>query len=84
MKLVGASRGEIQESALLLAGISSRLSEELYEGDEPDFEQVKVLAWRAKRALDGLDRALKWKLEVSGEQMAWLLLPLALAYLLLV
>ena len=68
-KLVGASPAEIKEAAALFAGIASRLSEELCEGDEPDFSEVKVLVWRAERALRELDSSLKWRLEVSGEQV---------------
>jgi len=69
-RLVGSTRTEIREAALLFAGIASRLSEELYEGDEPDFGEVKVLVWRARRALEALDRALKWRLSMdSGEQV---------------
>lgn len=62
-RLVGASRAEIRQAGLLLAGIAGRLSEELYEGDEPDWERVKLLLWRAERALGRLDNTLRWQVD---------------------
>lgn len=61
-KLVGASQAEVRQAGLLLAGVAGRLSEELWD-DDPDWEQVKLLLWRAEKALYELERTLSWNQE---------------------
>ena len=65
-QLRGASPEEIRDAAQRFAGIVLVLEEQLCNGGEPDFPEVKVLVWRAEKALRELKEALSWRLEVRA------------------